>query len=56
LKLSKPKFALLIKGVSVILHLIGSTGGWLNGVYRLDASTVVDDGTADSLFGDAGLD
>jgi Ca2+-binding RTX toxin-like protein len=39
-----------------ISHLNGTTGGGLNGIYRLNAITVVDDNEMDILHGDAGLD
>lgn len=39
-----------------IKHLQGSLSGGLNGAYRLTATTVHDDNTVDSLYGDAGMD
>lgn len=35
---------------------VTSTGGGLNGSYRLNATTVLEDGAVDVLYGDAGLD
>src|SRR5262249_10124047 len=37
-------------------HLTGSMPGGLNGLYRLTAATVHDDGMADRLTGSSGLD
>jgi Ca2+-binding RTX toxin-like protein len=38
-----------------VSHLKGGTGG-LNGAYALTTATVFDDGVADTLYGNAGLD
>jgi ELWxxDGT repeat protein len=37
-------------------HLLGTTAGGLNGAVRLNATTVSDDGSADTLTGAGGLD
>lgn len=39
-----------------ISHLNGTSGGGLNGAYLLNGLTVVDDGAADNLYGNSGLD
>jgi hypothetical protein len=36
-----------------VRHLSGSLNGGLNGAYQLNAATVIDDGAADTLFGDS---
>jgi Ca2+-binding RTX toxin-like protein len=39
-----------------VAHLLGTSTGGLNGSYLLNSSTVFNDGSVDTLFGDAGLD
>lgn len=39
-----------------IAHLDGSVSGGLNGAYVLNASTVLDDGVVDTLYGDGSTD